>query len=133
MRVMNAILMVGLAVCTAEAMPRLGGGGVAARPAAQMQHHELAVGATLHVELPGNPTTGYVWQVAECSPQVEVSLGFASDSDEGGAPICGRPTMTTVDVKGKSAGKAVVKLVYSRPWEKDKEPIETCVLNITVK
>lgn len=55
MRVMNAILMMGLAVCSAEAMPRLGGGGVAVRPAAQMQHHELAVGATASLGVARQP------------------------------------------------------------------------------
>ncbi len=132
MRVMSAILMMGMLLCTADALPRLGGGG-AVRPAEQVQNHELAVGATLSVNLPGNPTTGYVWQVAECSPQVEVELGFASNEQTDGAPVCGRPVATTVKVTGKSAGKAVVKLIYSRPWEKGKAPHSTCVLNITVK
>ena len=97
--------MMGMLLCSAEALPRLGGGG-AVRPAEQVQNHELAVGATLSVNLPGNPSTGYVWQ---------------------------GPVATTVKVTGKSAGKAVGKLIYSRPWEKGKAPHSTCVLNITVK
>ena len=111
----------------------LGGGGRAVAPEEEIQSHELTVGGTMNMRLHGNPTTGYVWQVVECSPEVEVELGLAADENADAEPVCGRPVDTTVKVTGKSAGNAVVKLVYSRPWEKGKAPHSTCVLNITVK
>lgn len=103
----------------------------AAEPAAQSV--ELTVGQTMAVTLPGNPTTGFLWSVAECSDVVQVSLAFEPKAPESGAPLCGSPRATVVVLTGVKAGQGVVKLVYARPWEKDKAPADTRVYTVTVK
>lgn len=92
---------------------------------------DLVVGETAAVALSGNPTTGYVWQVAESSDIVEVDVRFeATESPRG---MVGSPGRTIVSVTGKTTGQGVVQLVYSRPWEKGKEPAHTCTIKVNVK
>lgn len=103
----------------------------AAEPVAQVV--ELTVGQSVTVTLPGNPTTGFVWSVAECSDVVQVELAFEQQAPQSVPPLCGRPRATVATLTGQKAGQGVVKLVYARPWEKGKAPAATRILNATVK
>ena len=94
---------------------------------------ELTVGQSMTVNLPGNPTTGFQWCVAECADVVQVGLAFEPKAPESGTPLCGSHSTTTVVLTGLKVGQGVVKLVYARPWEKDKAPEDTRVYTVTVK
>ena len=111
------------------------GTAVIIAPAAVAEHEtlELAVGETQTITLPGNPTTGYVWRVAECPEVVQVNLAFEPKAQESGPPLCGAPSATVVSLTGLKAGQGVVKLVYARPWEKGKAPADTRAYTVTVK
>lgn len=103
----------------------------AAEPAVETA--ALTVGQSWSVTLPGNPTTGFVWQVAECPEVVQVNLAFeASKPAPGERPLCGRPCGTVVTLTGLKAGQGTVKLIYSRPWEKETAPL-TRTITVTVK
>ncbi len=88
----------------------------------------LAVGDTLEVRLPGNPTTGYVWQVTAV-PLLLRQQGVAvhrSDSQRIGA---GGTTSLTFVAAGEGAG--LLDLAWLRPWEKDKPPLKRCRIRLT--
>ncbi len=103
----------------------------AAEPVAQTV--ELTVGQSMTVTLRGNPTTGFLWSVAECADVVQVSLSFEPKAPESGRPLCGSPRSTVVALTGLKAGQGVVKLVYARPWEKGEAPANTRVYTVIVK
>lgn len=93
---------------------------------------ELAVGESTQLFLRGNPSTGFVWSVAECSDVVEVELGL-EPAPPSSRPLCGAPCRTIVTIVGKAQGQGAVKLIYSRPWEKDASPSDTRTFIVTVK
>jgi len=106
---------------------------VAPAPAAE-EAMELTVGESKSVTLAGNPTTGFLWQVAECPDVVVVELAFEQRKPEPNEPpLCGRPCGTVVAVTGTKVGQGTVKLIYSRPWEKGEPPFKTHTLNVSVK
>ena len=96
------------------------------------QSVEALPGYSQEIHLPGNPTTGYCWELASLEP-------------EGILKSAGDPTFTPVATDRVGApgtfffrfaivapGAAVLKLVYRRSWEKDVEPLYTATLHVTV-
>ena len=84
----------------------------------------------LTITLPGNPTTGYRWELAAVNRRVlaaEADAGFVSDSDRVGAGGKFRFSFTAVQ-----PGKSALKLVYRRPWEKGVAPVQTFNLTVNV-
>ena len=110
----------------------LGAAMLVAPAAVAAEAVELAVGESKTVKLPGNPTTGFLWSVAECSDVVKVELALEKAAPDA-APLCGRPSATVVTLTGQKAGQGVVKLNYARPWEKDEEPALSRTITVTVK
>lgn len=91
----------------------------------------LAVGQSKTLTLPGNPTTGFMWSVAEAPDAVQVKVELAADAAPRG--MVGTPRATVVTITAVKSGQGAVKLVYARPWEKDKAPAETRIVNVTVQ
>ena len=90
---------------------------------------ELKVGQRLLVRLPSNPTTGYEWSAAKLDDTTLAPDGETKfDAPE--TEMAGAPTTQTLFFKAKSAGKLELELKYSRPWEKDKEPVDIYKVNI---
>lgn len=98
---------------------------------AAVENMELAVGQSKSITLPGNPTTGYLWRVADAPQTVQVDVTL----EDSKAPLgmVGCPRASIVTVTAKKVGQGVIKLVYARPWEKDKAPLETLHINVNVK
>lgn len=94
---------------------------------------DLTVGQTWSVTLPGNPTTGYMWSVAENSGLVQVELAPEKKESPCRRPMVGSPCGTVVSLTAPVAGQGSVKLIYARPWEKGKAPAETRIFIVTVK
>ena len=81
------------------------------------------------IELKGNPSTGYTWEVVLSSENVvEVSEDVKYLGAEG---MVGAPSLFYFTVSSLSAGNTVLTLEYKRPWE-EIAPLETKVYNITV-
>lgn len=81
---------------------------------------EAKVGERISLELEGNPTTGYTWQVTAFDPAVAAPAGepdYESSSDADGA---GGTFTFHFDVVG--AGETEVVLQYFPSWE---EPTDT--------
>ena len=93
---------------------------------------ELTVGNTLIVELPGNPSTGYMWETGSVNTsvlkQVENDTKFKSDTN-----LVGAPGKITLRFKAAGPGKTTLKLVYHRSWEKKVAPIKTYQADVVVK
>ena len=84
----------------------------------------------LSVTLPGNPTTGYRWDLAEISSGVlntNSESAFAADSTMLGAG--GKFTFLFTAVQPGTTG---IKLIYHRPWEKNVQPLRTFDLTVSV-
>ncbi len=95
---------------------------------------EVPVGAVLTIRLEGNITTGYSWQTAEIEGQALESLGKPEYLQKRHAPgMVGVGGEFVFKLKAAKPGKASLKLVYVRPWEKDKPPERTFSLTVEVK
>lgn len=93
---------------------------------------ELEVGDTLVVELAGNPTTGYNWQVEEINPLVLEQVGeveFKSDN----SMLVGSGGVVMLTFRAVSSGNSPLALVYLRSWEEGVEPLEVFSLDVSVR
>lgn len=95
------------------------------------QDAKAAVGDTLVVTLPGNPTTGFTWEAVDLDTAILASAGeaeFKADSEALGAS-----GMVTLKFKAAGAGATTLKLIYHRTFEPDVAPEKTFEVNVTVK
>ncbi|MDD5311095.1 MAG: protease inhibitor I42 family protein [Candidatus Omnitrophica bacterium] len=92
---------------------------------------ELTTGNTLIVELPGNPTTGYMWEIVSVNTsvlkQVESATKFKADTK-----LTGSPGKVTLRFKAAGPGKTMLKLVCHRSWEKKIAPLKTFQVDVVV-
>ena len=92
----------------------------------------LQVGQKCTMMLNSNAGTGYTWQVAEPAASnkvVKVEL-FGTSPDD--SFCCGFPVPVTLTITGQKPGKALVRVVYVRPWEKGKTPAREQSFSVTV-
>jgi inhibitor of cysteine peptidase len=81
---------------------------------------EVQTGATLEIKLPGNPTTGYSWEIAKVDARILALQGeieFQSSSQALGAP-----GEFTFRFQALAPGSTELLLIYQRPFEVDREP-----------
>jgi inhibitor of cysteine peptidase len=91
---------------------------------------EVRVGHVIEITLAGNPTTGYRWEVADPANGVLEQIGepqYAADSDALGAG-----GKFTFRFRAVAKGRAALRLVYHRPFEKSAPPEETFTVTIVV-
>jgi len=80
----------------------------------------LPVGAILTIELPENPTTGYLWAVDQAPPGVSVERGvFTTPASE--HRRAGTPGVRVFDAYAPP-GRHVISFELKRPWEA--QPLE---------
>jgi len=92
---------------------------------------EIGVGDILEVVLKGNPTTGYIWDVASPDKGILKQVGeteFKPDRKARGSD--GKLIMR---FEAAEAGKTSLKLIYHRPFEKNRPPIKTFEVRLAVK
>ena len=94
---------------------------------------ELKTGGILEVRLESNPSTGYSWQVVGLQGNVLEQQGEAEYKAESALPKPGSGGVEIFRFKALQPGELALRLAYSRPWEKDVEPIETFELLVVVK
>jgi inhibitor of cysteine peptidase len=99
------------------------------------EQRQLSVGEALDLELPGNPSPGYVWEVlADGAPvlrQDSPPARAASGATE--PPMVGAPSPSQFRFVGAQPGRTQLHLVYRRPWQRDVEPAEEIRLNVEVR
>jgi inhibitor of cysteine peptidase len=91
---------------------------------------EISVGDELEIILPGNPTTGYVWELSSLDVN-RLRLGqvefFANNK------TLGSVGMETIKLHAIAAGTSIVQLIFHRPFEKNIPPLKTFELNLIIK
>lgn len=90
---------------------------------------ELAVGERLAVEIEGNPTTGYTWEVTAIDTGVLAPAGDPGYESESDADGSGGTYTFRFDAMAR--GETTVTLVYHRSWE-DAAPADTFTFTVVV-
>jgi predicted secreted protein len=81
---------------------------------------ELGEDQVLVISLESNPSTGYLWEVAEISKNALHQVG--TTEFEQTSPLLGAPGKQILRFRPVGAGRSNLKLVYHRPWEKGVDP-----------
>lgn len=97
---------------------------------------EVFVGQKLEAVIAGNPTTGFSWKVTAL-PTGMTQVGepaYVEDPAEGPdgrrrLGVGGRYIFTFV---ASQPTEGSIELAYSRPWEKDRPPVQTVSLRVRV-
>lgn len=96
------------------------------------QEYRMSAGQNFTLNLPGNPTTGYTWTLAEPADKELLKLtaeGFQAGAD---SRLVGQAGTAWWKFTALKAGTTKIKLVYARPWE-SVQPAQTFELTIVVK
>ncbi|HMN94881.1 MAG TPA: protease inhibitor I42 family protein [Phycisphaerales bacterium] len=93
---------------------------------------DLALGDTLKVELPANPTTGYSWEVAGDPGPVLAPLG-AWEFNHDRTDLVGAPGLSILRLRAASGGAVALRLGYRRPWEDPATAAQTWQIDVSVK
>ena len=94
---------------------------------------ELIRPGSLIVSLGANPTTGFQWGEAEISDTkvvAEQSHVYVPPQTDGS--LAGAPGKDVWVFDSEQAGKATIKMSYSRPWEGGGKDAWTLTINVTV-
>ncbi len=91
---------------------------------------ELHQGQTLKVELQGNPTTGYTWEVLPGAESILEQQGEAQFVPASQA--VGAGGLVTLTFKAVRVGQASLSLVYHRTFEAGVPPLRTFELTVVV-
>jgi len=94
----------------------------------------VLVGQQLTVQLAGNPTTGYRWDVVHVAGEAVVRHGKPAYRADpvGRPPVAGKGGRFECCFLAKRPGKATVELHYRRPWEKAKKPAKRVLFTVEV-
>ncbi len=87
----------------------------------------VTVGQRVQVRLPGNATTGYLWELARIEGAAVEAVGkgeYVPDKPPGGKPLEGSGGVSVFTFRAVKPGVATLALEYKRPWEKDQPPAE---------
>jgi len=98
--------------------------------AANGSQRSLCRGDLLVVRLSSNPSTGYAWRVRSGTRPVLAlsSRTYVPPKDK----LLGAPGTAVLRFRAVAAGTTVLRLAYTRPWEKGVPPARTFTLRVTV-
>lgn len=107
---------------------------------------EVELGAQLALIVPSNPTTGYVWRLAEpldgnllVLVSTESEIGAEEkEKEEGEETPVGMGydevwTFRAIGLNGDEETETVIKLEKIRPWEENVDPVDTLTLPVKIK
>jgi inhibitor of cysteine peptidase len=83
----------------------------------------LAVNNVFVVQLAGNPSTGYIWEANNLDTAHFSQIGNYSFS--AGSHLAGASGLFTLTFKTLSSGKAVLRMIYHRSFEKGVPPLKS--------
>lgn len=89
---------------------------------------EMRVGSSILVDLPGNPTTGYMWEVSSMDRAILQKIGdhkFSTNSN-----VIGAPGKVSMRFRVIGTGRTELVLAYRRSWEKNVAPAKTFSVKI---
>lgn len=88
---------------------------------------QVAAGSQIVVALPGNPTTGYTWQITSNDESILRPTGYTFKPDSDAVGAGGAETFT---FQVMAPGSVTLELANRRPWETDGEPAQTFAVNV---
>ena len=115
-------LMLVVAACSGGAALQLDSGAIGSEVT-------ITVGETMEIALPGNPTTGFSWEVSSIDSAVLTAVGdpsFRADST-----LVGSGGTMTLQFEAVAPGTTALELVYHRPFE-DVPPEDAFSLTVVV-
>lgn len=91
---------------------------------------EMSVGDELEIAVPGNPTTGYVWEVSSHDANVLklTNAGFYADN-----MAIGAGGVEIIKFHAIAEGKSELKLIFHRPFEHNMPPLKTFEATISIR
>lgn len=92
-------------------------------------------GGVIFIQLEGNPTTGYTWEVETVDNSYLVLSGepqFEGEQDVGEDQLLGAGGQFLFAFDAIKAGTTDLRLVYRRPFEPDIDPIEVFSVQIEI-
>lgn len=91
---------------------------------------EISVGDELEIAVPGNPTTGYVWEVSSHDANVLklTNAGFYADN-----MAIGAGGVEIIKFHAIAEGKSELKLIFHRPFEHNMPPLKTFEATISIR
>jgi len=89
----------------------------------------LAGGRVLQVELEGNPSTGYSWDIVRLDQGV---LRLLSEKWHPLSDLLGAPGKQVFRFAAIKRGQTELTLAYRRSWEKDRAPLRTISFTVNV-
>ena len=108
------------------------------------RHYELTdkdTGRTLHldrgdtvtVKLVSNPTTGYQWQFGTPPFDEKVMILRGDKYIRPQEQLAGAPGKRSLTFLAEGSGRTGLRLIYVRPWEKNRPPAQEFNLMVIVK
>ena len=91
---------------------------------------ELKVGDVLEVTLPGNPTTGFQWEVDSVDSAILRQIGEPEFKPSNNA--VGSGGNFTLRFEAVGTGQTELKMIHHRSFEENVPPIQTFEVTITV-
>lgn len=93
----------------------------------------LAPDQTMTIRLEGNLSTGFSWRVSDSNPEVLLSGGRPTYSENASeTPKLGEPGVYIYNFTAKNAGQADLTFDYLREWETSTPPAKTLIFHVTV-
>jgi inhibitor of cysteine peptidase len=93
----------------------------------------LGVGDKLIINLPGNYTTGYQWEVKEGYDDDVIKQKGKGEYQPEKTDLVGAGGIATFTFKAAGIGRTDLNLEYRRPWEKDGDVPEDFEITVVVK
>lgn len=93
---------------------------------------ETKVGETFIIKLESNPTTGYLWRLAEPAPKIVEKVSNVYKATDTQGKIVGSGGIEEWTFKAIAKGKVTITFEYVRPWEKDVAPVKKEAYEINV-
>ena len=94
----------------------------------------LDKGDTFTIQLASNPTTGFQWKIDASAYDKEV-MSVRDDTfvpPDTDTPVCGAPGKHRFSFQAEKSGRTGLRLIYARPWEKDRKPVQEFNLVVIV-
>lgn len=89
---------------------------------------QLPLDTPLEIDLEGNATTGYQWEVASYDSTILQQMHTAKYYSKKDVPGAGG--VYTFSFKTIDSGETTLELVYRRPFEKGVDPVKTFTLYV---
>jgi len=90
-------------------------------------------GDTVTIQLVSNPTTGYQWQFGTPLYDETVMILRGDNYIKPQEQLAGAPGKRSLTFLAEGSGRTGVRLIYVRPWEKDRKPVKEFNLMVIVK